>query len=74
MNNIERLREITAVVDSQKESTREMSVNDARWLIKRALILQRIIDAWLEIEMHGTQEDASDFYSTVHDILDSEFR
>lgn len=74
MNNEERLREITAVIDSQKESIRKVSVNDARWLIKRARILQRIVDAWIGIETHGTQEDALNFHSTVQDILDSEFR
>lgn len=35
MNNEERLQEIISVVDSQKESIRKMSVNDARWLIKQ---------------------------------------
>lgn len=74
MNNEERLREIIAVVDSQKEITRKMSVNDARWLIKRARVLQFIIDEWIGIETHGTKEDAEDFYSTVQEILDYEFR
>lgn len=74
MNNEERLQEIIAVVDSQKESTRKISVNDARWLIKRATVLQHIVDAWIGIESHGTQEDAMDFHSTVQDILDYEFR
>lgn len=74
LNNEERLQEIIAVVDSQKESTRKMSVNDARWLIKRAKVLQHIIDAWIWIEAHGSQEDAIVFHSTVQEILDYEFR
>lgn len=74
MNNKERLQKIIAVIDSQKENVRKMSVNDAKWLTKRADILQEIIDAWIWIETKGTQEDATDFHTTVQDILDRQFR
>lgn len=74
MNNEERLLEITAVVNSQNESIRKMSVIDARWLIKRVGVLQFIIDEWIGIEAHGKKENAEGFYSRVQDILDSELR
>ncbi len=72
MDNRERLKEIIAVINSQKESTRKLSVNDAKWLVKRAGALQKIIDTWIAIEDHGTQEDALDFYTIVQNIFDRE--
>ncbi|GIP63340.1 hypothetical protein J32TS6_18950 [Virgibacillus pantothenticus] len=42
MTDKERLEEIKKVIESQKESVRKLSVNDAKWLIQEAKEKQRL--------------------------------
>jgi hypothetical protein len=39
------------------------------WLLEQAETLQKIADAWINIETNGTSEDADNFYIIIQDIL-----
>jgi hypothetical protein len=43
--------------------------HDRDWLITQAEKLDKITNTWIGIEENGTPEDASNFYTTVQDIL-----
>jgi len=55
--------------DEEDRAYTQKRIDLFNWLIWRAETLQEIIDAWIDIEGHGTEEEADDFYTTVQNIL-----